>query len=176
MSILFVLFTFGNRSISGNSVESTTGLQLYHLDLGLKQIFDTQQNSNKMCGIKFGEALEMVQAIPPDFCKTVPISDEEVTALPPDQANRMDYVLSQIVRKYGDKILLSESDRKPKISRKKAKKSSGRVANTRSPTEGGEEWQGPPPWDATSGGDGCPKFLCDVMVRYHILVTNIDFL
>lgn len=176
--LIHILEVFKSKAVTeGNSVESTTGLQLYHLDLGLKQIFDTQQNSNKMCGIKFGEALEMVQAIPPDFCKTVPISDEEVTALPPDQANRMDYVLSQIVRKYGDKILLSESDRKPKISRKKAKKSSGRVANTRSPTEGGEEWQGPPPWDATSGGDGCPKFLCDVMVEglaKHLRCVGID--
>lgn len=173
---MFVLFTFSNLSISGSSVKSVTGLQLSQLDLGLKQIFDTQQNSNKLCGIKFGEALEMVQAIPPDFCKTVLISDEEVTALSPDQANHMDYVLLQIVRKYGDKILLSESDRIPKIARKKAKKSSGRVVNKRSPTEGGEEWQGPPPWDVTSSGDGCPKFLCDVMVRYHILVTNIAFL
>ncbi|MCD7448647.1 hypothetical protein HAX54_045295 [Datura stramonium] len=51
----------------GNSIESVTGLQLSQLDLGLKQIFDTQKNSNKMCGIKFGEALEMMQAILPDF-------------------------------------------------------------------------------------------------------------
>ncbi|CAN4085674.1 unnamed protein product [Withania somnifera] len=161
----------------GNSVESVVGLQLSHVDLGLKQIFDRQQNSNKMCGIKFGEALEMLQAIPPDFCKTVPVSDEEVTALLPDQANRMDDVLSRIVSKYGDKILLSESDRKPKISRKKAKKSSGRVANTCSSTEGGEECQGPPPWDVTSGGNGCPKFLCDVMVEglaKHLRCVVID--
>ncbi|KAL3342305.1 hypothetical protein AABB24_026364 [Solanum stoloniferum] len=176
--LIHILEVFKTKAVTeGNSVESATGLQLSQLDLGLKQIFDTQQNSNKMCGIKFGEALEMVQAIPPDFCKTIPISDEEVTALSPDQANRMDYVLSQIVRKYGDKILLSESDRKPKISRKKAKKSSGRVANTRSPAEVGEEWQGPPPWDATSGGDGCPKFLCDVMVEglaKHLRCVGID--
>ncbi|MCD7465826.1 hypothetical protein HAX54_001997 [Datura stramonium] len=161
----------------GNSIESVTGLQLSQLDLGLKQIFDTQKNSNKMCGIKFGEALEMMQAIPPDFCKTVLISDEDVNVLSPDQANQMDYVLSRIVRKYGDKILLSESDRKPKISRKKAKKSSGRVANTHSPTEVGEEWQGLPPWDVTSGGDGCPKFLCDVMVEglaKHLRCVGID--
>ncbi|KAM3319762.1 hypothetical protein P3S67_006962 [Capsicum chacoense] len=161
----------------GNSVENVTGVLLSQLDLGLKQILDMQQNSNKLCGIKFGEALEIVQAIPPGFCKTVPASDEKVTVLLPDRANWMDDVLLRIVRKYGDKILLSESDRKPKISRKKAKKSSGRVANTRSPTEGGEEWQGPPPWDVTSGGDGCPKFLCDVMVEglaKHLRCVGID--
>ncbi|PHU23261.1 hypothetical protein BC332_08368 [Capsicum chinense] len=161
----------------GNSVENVTGVLLSQLDLGLKQILDMQQNSNKLCGIKFGEALEIVQAIPPGFYKTVPASDEKVTVLLPDRANRMDDVLLRIVRKYGDKILLSESDRKPKISRKKAKKSSGRVANTRSPTEGGEEWQGPPPWDVTSGGDGCPKFLCDVMVEglaKHLRCVGID--
>ncbi|KAF3626167.1 putative dof zinc finger protein DOF3.7-like [Capsicum annuum] len=163
--------------IEGNSVENVTGVLLSQLDLGLKQILDMQQNSNKLCGIKFGEALEIVQAIPPGFCKTVPASDEKLAVLLPDRANRMDDVLLRIVRKYGDKILLSESDRKPKISRKKAKKSSGRVANTRSPTEGGEEWQGPPPWDVTSGGDGCPKFLCDVMVEglaKHLRCVGID--
>ncbi|KAJ8536921.1 hypothetical protein K7X08_035322 [Anisodus acutangulus] len=119
----------------------------------------------------------MVQDIPPDFCKTVPISDEEVTALSPHHANWMDDVLPRIVRKYGDKILLTEFDRKPKISRKKANKSSGRVANTRSSREGGEEWQGPPPWDVTSVGDGCPKFLCDVMVEglaKHLRCVGID--
>lgn len=116
----------------------------------------------------------MVQAIAPDFCKRVPISEEVVTALSPDQANQMDNVLSPIVQKYGDKILLTESDRKPKISRKKERKSSGRIANKQRPTEGDGEWQGPPPWDVTSGGDGSPKFLCDVMVRYHILATDIS--
>lgn len=154
-------------SISGNSVQSITGLQI-RLDLGLKQRLDTHQNSNKMCSIKFGEASKMVQAIAPDFCKRVPISEEVVTALSPDQANQMDNVLSPIVQKYGDKILLTESDRKPKISRKKERKSSGRIANKQRPTEGDGEWQGPPPWDVTSGGDGSPKFLCDVMVRHHI--------
>ncbi|XP_009608023.1 uncharacterized protein LOC107784932 [Nicotiana tabacum] len=160
----------------GNSVQSITGLQI-RLDLGLKQRLDTHQNSNKMCSIKFGEASKMVQAIAPDFCKRVPISEEVVTALSPDQANQMDNVLSPIVQKYGDKILLTESDRKPKISRKKERKSSGRIANKQRPTEGDGEWQGPPPWDVTSGGDGSPKFLCDVMVEglaKHLRCVGID--
>ncbi|EFJ13438.1 hypothetical protein SELMODRAFT_122415 [Selaginella moellendorffii] len=27
------------------------------------------------------------------------------------------------------------------------------------------EWCGPPPWDPVVGGDGCPKFLCDIMIE-----------
>ncbi|OIT18871.1 hypothetical protein A4A49_62217 [Nicotiana attenuata] len=59
----------------------------------------------------------------------------------------------------------------------KARKSSGRIANKQRPTEGDEEWQGPPPWDVTSGGDGSPKFLCDVMVEglaKHLRCVGID--
>lgn len=76
----------------------------------------------------------------------------------------MDESLLSIVRKYGEKILLKESDMKPKISRKKGKKRSSVVMVNKEKRESSDEWEGPPPWDFTVGGDGCPKFLCDVMV------------
>ncbi|KAL1824007.1 hypothetical protein ACET3Z_010785 [Daucus carota] len=28
-----------------------------------------------------------------------------------------------------------------------------------------DDWEGPPPWDLSLGGDGCPKFLCDRMIE-----------
>ncbi|KAL9437009.1 hypothetical protein AB3S75_022951 [Citrus x aurantiifolia] len=39
------------------------------------------------------------------------------------------------------------------------------------------DWQGPPPWDLSLGGDGYPKFLCDVMVEglaKHLRCVGID--
>ncbi|KAJ6687482.1 3'-5' EXONUCLEASE DOMAIN-CONTAINING PROTEIN [Salix koriyanagi] len=39
------------------------------------------------------------------------------------------------------------------------------------------DWQGPPPWDLSLGGDGCPKFLCDVMVEglaKHLRCVGVD--
>ncbi|CAK7324222.1 unnamed protein product [Dovyalis caffra] len=39
------------------------------------------------------------------------------------------------------------------------------------------DWQGPPPWDMSLGGDGCPKFLCDVMVEglaKHLRCVGVD--
>ncbi|XP_024516633.1 uncharacterized protein LOC9662799 [Selaginella moellendorffii] len=36
------------------------------------------------------------------------------------------------------------------------------------------EWCGPPPWDPVVGGDGCPKFLCDIMIieTFHLTVSE----
>ncbi|KAH0940157.1 hypothetical protein HID58_007618 [Brassica napus] len=56
---------------------------------------------------------------------------------------RMDENLLKIVRKYGERIMLKESDLLPRISKKKTRR------------------RGPPPWDSSLGGDGCPKFLLD---------------
>ncbi|CAG7895933.1 unnamed protein product [Brassica rapa] len=39
------------------------------------------------------------------------------------------------------------------------------------------DWQGPPPWDSSLGGDGCPKFFLDVMVKglaKHVRCVGID--
>ena len=82
----------------------------------------------------------------------------------------MDESLLKIVKKYGEKILLKESDKKPKITKKKGKRRSsvGLICKEKR-LENWDEWQGPPPWDLAIGGNGCPKFLCDVMVRKYSL-------
>ena len=77
----------------------------------------------------------------------------------------MDETLLKVVKKYGEKLLLKESDKKPKNSKKKGKKqSSAGLTRKEEQLKNSDAWQGPPPWDLSVGGNGCPKFLCDVMV------------
>ena len=119
------------------------------------------------------EALELVRAVPSEFpqnTRTVEGVDSRMSCTVP-----MDDTLLQIVRKYGERILLKESDRKPKISKKKGKKqSSADLICKERRIENVDDFQGPPPWDLSLGDDGCPKFLCDVMVSGS--VTSVKFI
>ena len=72
--------------------------------------------------------------------------------------------LMSIVTKYSEKILLTESDAKPRSSRRKEKPKLATNVKCKDKVDCSTEWQGPPPWDPSIGGDGYPKFLCDVMV------------
>uniref|UniRef100_A0A0E0HZZ1 3'-5' exonuclease domain-containing protein n=1 Tax=Oryza nivara TaxID=4536 RepID=A0A0E0HZZ1_ORYNI len=87
-----------------------------------------------------------------------------------------DYFTS-VVMKYAEKILLTESDTKPRSSRRKEKQKLATNAKCEEKFEGSTEWQGLPPWDPSAGGDGCPKFLCDVMIEglaKHLRCVGID--
>ncbi|KAI9096744.1 hypothetical protein K1719_025923 [Acacia pycnantha] len=90
----------------------------------------------------------------------------------------MDEILVKIVKKYGEKILLKESDKMPKTSKKKAKKrSSTNGICKEKQLEKFDEWQGISPWDPSVGGDECPRFLCDIMVEglaKHLRCVGID--
>lgn len=81
--------------------------------------------------------------------------------------------LSKIVEIYGERILLKEADRKPRISKKKRKKQPDVGSRIQDQNEVVGNWEGPSPWDPSLGGDGCPKFLCDVMVCQflHIVLS-----
>ncbi|XP_072984736.1 uncharacterized protein [Typha latifolia] len=85
--------------------------------------------------------------------------------------------ITSIVREYGEKILLEESDKKPRSSRRKGKQQSLVDPNCKVQLHFNSDWQGPPPWDPSVGGDGYPKFLCDVMVEglaKHLRCVGID--
>nr|AFK45465.1 unknown [Lotus japonicus] len=90
----------------------------------------------------------------------------------------MDEFLLNIVKKHGDRILLKESDRKPKTSKKKRKKPLPINGNLKgNHLDKFDEWQGISPWDPSVGGDGYPRFLCDVMVEglaKHLRCVGID--
>ncbi|XP_075476422.1 uncharacterized protein LOC142517840 [Primulina tabacum] len=85
-------------------------------------------------------------------------------------------ILLWIFRKYGDRILLDDSDRNPK-SKKKTKKSSSVPECKQNTLEVVESQHGHPPWDPSLGGDGFPKFLCDLMVEglaKHLRCVGVD--
>lgn len=88
----------------------------------------------------------------------------------------MDAILKHIIRTYSDKILL-DSNRKPKGCKKRVKRCDAGMTLRQRQLESFDDWQGPPPWDTSLGGDGCPKFLCDVMVEglaRHLRCVGID--
>lgn len=77
---------------------------------------------------------------------------------------QLDDYLSNIVQSYGDKLLLQESDKRPRTSRQREKKRLNSHVKHTEKLISDEDWQGPPPWDISFSGDENPKFLCDVMV------------
>ncbi|TVU39599.1 hypothetical protein EJB05_13025 [Eragrostis curvula] len=86
-------------------------------------------------------------------------------------------LLNVSLSKYGEKILLTGSDSKPRNSRRKEKKKLSTDARCKDKVDLSTEWQGPPPWDPSIGGDGYPKFLCDVMIEglaKHLRCVGID--
>lgn len=113
----------------------------------------------------------------PGFPGRIPAIEAKVSEKSSGFTKEMDVILLHIARKYGDKISLKDSDRKPKMSKKKGKRSSAGMTNKERLVQSVDDWQGPPPWDLSVGGDGCPKFLCDVMVEglaKHLRCVGID--
>ncbi|XP_047065750.1 exonuclease mut-7 homolog isoform X2 [Lolium rigidum] len=85
--------------------------------------------------------------------------------------------LASIIAKYSEGILLTESDTKARSSRRKEKQKLPTDAKYKEKFDCSIEWQGPPPWDQSIGGDGLPKFLCDVMIEglaKHLRCVGID--
>lgn len=139
----------------------------------MKEILEKPNSCDKILRTKFGEALEIVRASTySESSHRVPSAKRQVPDVECMDTIPMDGSVLQIVQLHGDKILLKESDRKPKTSKKKGKRkpSEGLICKERR-SEKVDDWQGPPPWDLSLGGDGCPKFLCDVMVSGSTLVN-----
>ncbi|KAL3630720.1 hypothetical protein CASFOL_023704 [Castilleja foliolosa] len=146
------------------------------LDPGLKQISEIPNGCNIVTRTKLYEASKMIHIAVPELH-----SSSIQMAVDVDSSNitkQLDSNLLWIAKKYGDKILLKDTDRKPKTAKRKAKKSSSAGSEHKQKTnEIVEDWQGPAPWDPSVGGDGCPKFLCDVMVEglaKHLRCVGID--
>lgn len=148
--------------------ELATGLSYPDANLGLKELFKKDDTCDKVLRTQFCDALAIVQAT----------TCSDVTQVIPSVGGRtqksscwitmpMDEFLLNIVKKHGDRILLKESDRKPKTSKKKRKKPLPINGNLKeNHLDKFDEWQGISPWDPSVGGDGYPRFLCDVMVSH----------
>lgn len=72
---------------------------------------------------------------------------------------------SKFVKKYSERLLVNDSGRsKSHARRPRGQRARKALRNPDSKDELNLEWVGPAPWDVRIGGDGTPKFLCDVMV------------
>ncbi|THG22217.1 hypothetical protein TEA_005554 [Camellia sinensis var. sinensis] len=162
----------------GTSFHNVTELGFSYMDLGLKEILEKPSNCDKIVRTKFCEASEIVRATTCELSQRIPTVRKKVSTLSYMNTIPLDDSLLYIVRKYGDKIVLKESDRKPKTSKKKGKRKSSEVLICKERRlESIDDWQGPPPWDLSLGGNGFPKFLCDVMVEglaKHLRCVGID--
>ncbi|XP_062188095.1 uncharacterized protein LOC133891394 isoform X2 [Phragmites australis] len=133
----------------------------------LLDIFDLFQEKIRMEG-KFSPTMKLTT----DEC-----SPRTVECSSSGYAICSDGHLTSIVLKYSEKILLTESDMKSRSSRRKEKQKLPTNARCKDKLDAGAEWQGPPPWDPSVGGDGFPKFLCDVMIEglaKHLRCVGID--
>ncbi|KZV17210.1 putative exonuclease mut-7 [Dorcoceras hygrometricum] len=146
------------------------------VDPGLK-VFETSDDCSLVRSTKFVEASNVVRITMPELCGSIEATEDVDTSNSYKINKEVDNTLFLIVRKYGDRILLKDSDRKPKTSKKKTKKSSTGPESRQKTLDVVDSWHGPPPWDPSLGGDGFPKFLCDVMVEglaKHLRCVGVD--
>ncbi|KAL9331082.1 hypothetical protein ACSQ67_000692 [Phaseolus vulgaris] len=132
----------------------TTVLSNPDANLGLKEVFRNHDSSDKVLRAHFSEALAIVEATTcSDVARMIPLAGGMIQKSSYWVTMPMDEVLLKVVKKYGDRILLKESDKKPKSSKKKGKKHSliNRISKENH-FENFDEWQGTPPWDPLEGG------------------------
>ncbi|XP_058104854.1 uncharacterized protein LOC131248547 [Magnolia sinica] len=162
----------------GKSSQDIPKLHFSNESLGLKEILEKPDVSGNILRLKACEASEMVKST---VCESH-LRVHSVVKPPSCYSHRnalpFDDTLLKIIRKYGERILLKESDRKPRTSKRKARRKASLGSNSKKEcSKDCSDWQGPPPWDSSFGGDGCPKFLCDVMVEglaKHLRCVGID--
>lgn len=158
--------------IAGDTFHNVPEMQSSNVDLGLKEILKIPDICSKIIKAKFNEALEIIRATYySEYPKKIPNVEGTISWSSCRATKPMGDPLVKIIKKYGERIQLKESDRKPKTSSKKKGKKQSSVGfvcrDIRS--EKFDDWQGPPPWELSLGGDGCPRFLCDVMVSNPLL-------
>lgn len=171
----------------GDSINEV-GLGFPNLSLGLKEILEKPTAFKRIVSNRVSEAANVFRAttaleflknessIYKDFAE-ISIC-EDVADSSCGQTLLLDESLSNIICKHASKLLLTESDRKPRACRKKGKKQPALTLNPKpKSSECVDDWEGPAPWDILNGGDGCPKFLCDVMIEglaKHLRCIGID--
>ncbi|KAM2031126.1 hypothetical protein FF2_041673 [Malus domestica] len=134
--------------------------------LGLKVVFEKLDIYSKIVRMKVHEAIDIARATASYVSPNIVTEEGMTLRIGHRNTLPMDEYLLKVVNEFGEKILLKESDKTAKTSKRKAKgrSSEGLICNEKQ-GQSFEDWQGPPPWDLALGGDGQPKFLCDVMVE-----------
>lgn len=131
---------------------------------GLKEILELPDRCNIVLTNKLCDAANMARVAIPEVENGVEIVDRIESSNPSSIAPQIDSYLVWVIRKHGDKLVLKDMDRRPKGARRKVKSSSGVSVPREKDIESLDDVRGPSPWDPALGGDGQPKFLCDVMV------------
>lgn len=156
----------------GKRLPILTELRFSETTGGLKDVFMDLKTCKNVVRIKYCSAFDMIRSSYP----IINLVDNTRTGAS-SQPCLIDEHFLAIVKMYGERILLKESDRKPRVSRRKKGRHSSLNTREKEQFRTDEDWQGPGPWDLAFGGDGCPKFLCDVMVEglaRHLRCVGID--
>ncbi|XP_068651194.1 uncharacterized protein [Aristolochia californica] len=171
---IFSIFQF-RFLVEGNSLQNSSEPASSNRVLGLKMILQKSELCQKnILRPKFCDASNMVRSI--SYLIQPRVHPGEAPIFNSNRL-RMDASLRKNFHKYSERIILTDSDRKPKASKRKGRKQSLLASKDKEYPEAEIDWQGPAPWDFSIGGDGCPKFLCDVMVEglaKHLRCVGID--
>ncbi|CAM8887853.1 unnamed protein product [Rhodiola kirilowii] len=172
---LLDLFTIFQLQIAEGSVSISNATLRSPAD---SKVIEGSDLCDNFCKIKLDEASQVlfVSAHPNNHLTEWDL-DGIVTKPSSLNCKPLEDSLLKIVKMYGEKILLDEASkiRKSSKRRKRQPTNSSLSKNNFSGLE--EDFPRQPPWDPTLGGDGCAKFLCDVMVEglaKHLRCVGID--
>lgn len=152
----------------GQAKSESTSPSLSTAIVGLKELLTSQEcdDNENVLRSTLGNAVEIVKATLKGSLLVA-----SITALSANYMRRRGISFCQpvlnIAQILGERILLSECETKAKSGSRKGRSRRSRTTEKckAEQIESYSEWQGPPPWDPLLGGDGVPRFLCDVMVE-----------
>ncbi|KAL5719116.1 hypothetical protein ACHQM5_011940 [Ranunculus cassubicifolius] len=177
---LVEIFDFFQDNIlkEGISSHSNKEFQPSNGVLGLKEILETSDDSDNILNRTYFQASDIIRSTTiSEIRYTTSSLEESFSSILSVNNFSVDPSLSKLVGLYSEKLMLKESDRSPKPSKKKKKRHLSDKLRDKEAHINSNDYSGPYPWDSSLGGDGYPKFLCDVMVEglaKHLRNVGID--
>lgn len=163
LSLIHIFNLFQNKLLLSQQQTlsiNTKNLGFNQIPLLLTHPNHSTTNTNTILTNTFSEASHILKATLILYPQTLNLPTFNKSTIP------MDYTLLHIVTQYAHKLILTHGNHpknKPKRKSSSCKQKQKQLAAI-------DNWQGPPPWDSLLGGDGCPKFLCDVMVTTILII------
>lgn len=152
----------------GQAGSEATNLGFSTAIVGLKELLMSQEcdGNENVLRSTLGNAVDIVNATLKGQLLTASITVLRANYVRRKGISFCEPVLN-IAQILGERILLSECETKAKSGSRKGRSRRSRTTEKckTEQIESYSEWQGPPPWDPLLGGDGVPRFLCDVMVE-----------